>query len=190
MDVYGFNDPKRIESHIPSQIFLYPQRQHGSKELLFKHGNRRLDVDGFNDPKGIEVTHPQSNISLPSVKNPRSFHASRLMDTSCVTRDYFFEIKRQHGSGELHFKQGKRKLELDGRIANCLTEILTSGNTTRPRTLPRADKRTSQPGLIQEFYNKLREASGAPSRAPTKTSRADLRATSSHTTLTNRLAHN
>jgi hypothetical protein len=25
LDVYGFKDPKRIESHIPSQIFLYPQ---------------------------------------------------------------------------------------------------------------------------------------------------------------------
>jgi hypothetical protein len=45
------------------------------------------------------------------------------MDTSCVTRDYFFEIKRQHASEELHFKQGNRKLELDGRIANCLTEM-------------------------------------------------------------------
>ena len=67
---------------------------------------------------------------------------------------------------------------------------LTSGNTTRPRTLPRADKRTSQPGLIQDFYNKLRQACRAPSRAPTETSRADLRATSRHTTLTNRLAHN
>jgi len=71
-----------------------------------------------------------------------------------------------------------------------IDKILTSGNTTRLRALPRADKRTSQPGLIQDFYDKLRQASRAPSRAPPKTSRADPRATSSHTTLTNRLAHN
>jgi hypothetical protein len=60
------------------------------------------------------ITHPQSNISLPSVKNPRSFHASRLMDTSCGTRDYLFEIRRQHGSGELHFKHGNRRLDVYG----------------------------------------------------------------------------
>eukprot|EP00978_Attheya_sp_CCMP212_P045909 scaffold365550_cov47-Attheya_sp.AAC.1 len=36
---------------------------------------------------------------------------------------------------------------------------------TRPRTLPYVDKRTSQPGLIQDFYDKLRQASRAPPRA-------------------------
>ena len=92
-----------------------------------------------------------------------------------------------------HTKVRPIYLYIEGKspsLSQGCDKILTSGNTTRPRTLPRADMRTSQPGLIQDFYNKLRQASRAPSRAPTETSRADLRATSSHTTLTNRLAHN
>jgi hypothetical protein len=36
------------------------------------------------------------------------------MDTSCGTRDYLFEIRRQHGSGELHFKHGNRRLDVYG----------------------------------------------------------------------------
>jgi hypothetical protein len=55
-------------------------------------------------------------------------------------------------------------------------KILTSGSTTRQRT--RVDKRTSQPGLIQDLYDKLRRAT-KPHNQATKLK-----------TLISRLAHN
>ena len=58
------------------------ERQQGSEELHFKRGNRILDLDGVRDPKGIEVKHHQSTMSVPADKIPRSFPASRLMDTN------------------------------------------------------------------------------------------------------------
>jgi hypothetical protein len=105
-------------------------RKHGSEEPHFKHGNRRLDVYDYHDPKRIEVTHPQSNISLPSVKNVRPIHASRLMDTNTSMDKNDNDSVRRHLGGSSYSSPTFRLQKLISEPHTYASPQSHSGSTT------------------------------------------------------------